>query len=186
MKRYTFILLIVCLFVLAGCSSLKRKLPTNNKGRYMVIVGKNRSKCENETVNFRGQVFDVVTIRGHVFDLKTRKPLQYAVAEAGCFKFLTTADGEYSFKTRNLEGKSFQIDLAAMYYHTIETDFIDIHNKKEIIIDFYLAEDTRSFPDWREHPICASKVWFRVYKKYVILFFKLYRNLSEMGGFFIF
>lgn len=147
MNKYTIILLFVCLFIFAGCSSLKRKLPTNNKGRYMVTVDKNRSKGKNETVNFRGQVFDVVTIRGHVFDLKTRKPLRYAVAKEGCFKFITTADGEYSFKTRNLEGKSFQMELAAMYYHTIETDFIDIYNKKEIIIDFYLAEDTRSFPD---------------------------------------
>jgi hypothetical protein len=147
MKKYTVILLTVCFFVLAGCSSFKRKLPTNNKGRYMVTVGKDRSKGENETINFRGQVFDVVTIRGHVFDLKTRKPLRYAVASTGCFKFITTADGEYSFKTRNLEGKSFQMNLAAMYYHTIETEFINIYNKKEIIIDFYLAEDTRSYPD---------------------------------------
>jgi len=146
MKKYKFIIL-ACLFILIGCSSFKRKLPTHNKGRYMVTVGKKRSIGENNTVSFRGQVFDVVTIRGHVFDLKTHKPLRYAVAKAGCFNFITTADGEYSFKTRNLEGKSFQMNLAAMYYHTIETDFIDIYNKKEIIIDFYLAEDTRSFPD---------------------------------------
>ncbi|SHM49584.1 carboxypeptidase-like regulatory domain-containing protein [Flavobacterium chilense] len=146
-KSKSTLLIIICISIMSSCSSFRRKLGTNNKGRYIVTVGKNRSKGENETFNFRGQVFDVVTIRGHVFDLKTRKPLRYAVATAGCFKFITTDNGEYSFKTRNIEGKSFQMDLAAMYYHTIETDFIDIYNKKEIIIDFYLAEDSRSFPD---------------------------------------
>ncbi|SHM49550.1 hypothetical protein [Flavobacterium chilense] len=93
MKKYKFILVTTCLFILAGCSSFKRKFPTYNKGAYTVTLGQYESKSED----------DMVTIRGHVFDMKTGKSLHYAVASAGCFKFLTTDEGEYSFKTRNLK-----------------------------------------------------------------------------------
>ncbi|MNQ57116.1 hypothetical protein D3C85_712610 [compost metagenome] len=147
MKKYTFILLIVCLFVSAGCSSLKRKLSTNNKGRYTVTLGKYKSKNENQTVTLGGQVFDVVTIRGHVFDVKTGKPLSNATVIEGCFKFQTTSEGEYSFKTRNLNNNSFYMEAIVYPYRPVDTDIIDIYNRKEVIIDFYLAIDDRPMFD---------------------------------------
>lgn len=138
MKKYKSILLIIgCALIFVGCSTFKRKFRTNNKGIYTVTFGQHESKSEDETV----------TIRGHVYDMKTGKPLQFAVASAGCFKFLTTIEGEYSFRTRNLKSKSFNMALSAFPYHAVETDFIDIYNRKEIIIDFYLDTDERPMFD---------------------------------------
>ncbi|MNF88046.1 hypothetical protein D3C84_705290 [compost metagenome] len=36
--------------------------------------------------------------------------------------------------------------MAVVYpYRAVETDYVDIYNRKEIIIDFYLALDERPF-----------------------------------------
>lgn len=32
-------------------------------------------------------------------------------------------------------------------YLAVETDFVDIYNRKEVIVDFYLIQDLRPFPD---------------------------------------
>ncbi|MFD2941510.1 hypothetical protein [Flavobacterium notoginsengisoli] len=134
MKKYKFIIVISCLFILAGCSCIKRKMmPTNNKGGYIVKLGKHEIKTENESV----------TVRGHVYDVKTNKPLNNATLITGCFKFQTTSEGEYSFRTRNLKGDAFFM-IAVVYPHrAVETDYVDIYNRKEVIIDFYLAMDER-------------------------------------------
>ena len=148
MKKYKIILrMIVFFFVLAGCSSSKRKLPTGNKGRYTVTLGKYKSKNENQTITLEGQVFDVVTIRGQVFDIQTGKPLSNATVIEGCFKFQTTSKGEYSFKTRNLEGNSLYMEAIVYPYRVVETDVINIYNRKEVIINFYLAMDDRPTGD---------------------------------------
>ncbi|SHM49666.1 hypothetical protein SAMN05444484_106233 [Flavobacterium chilense] len=146
MKKYKLIIL-VCLIILVGCSSLKNKLPTSNKGRYTVMLGKYKSKSENQTVTLGEQVFDVVTIRGHVFDVKTGKPLSNATVIEGCFKFQTTSEGEYSFKTRNLKDNSFYMEAIVYPYRPVDTDIINIYNRKEVIIDFYLAIDDRPMFD---------------------------------------
>jgi hypothetical protein len=39
----------------------------------------------------------------------------------------------------------FFIEVISVGYRTIETDCIDIYNKNEVKIDFYLAEDDRPF-----------------------------------------
>lgn len=134
MKKYKFMLVITCLFILVGCSSVTGQLlPTNNKGGYKVILGEQEIKTEDESV----------TIRGHVYDVKTGKALSDATLLTGCFKFQTTTDGEYSFRTRNLKGDAFFMMAVVYPYRAVETDYVDIYNRKEVIIDFYLALDER-------------------------------------------
>jgi len=138
MKKYKSISLLFALFILAGCYSVTAQfLPHNNKGLYTVTIGKSEAK----------NLDDSVTIRGHVFDLKTGRPLKDALVIDGCFKFQTTSDGEYSFRTKNLEHKSFYLEVAAFPYLKLETDYIDLSNKKEVIIDIYLDTDHKSYAD---------------------------------------
>jgi len=145
MKKYRFVVLVfACLFLMTGCSVAQTKLlPTNNKGGYTVAIGKGQLVNKPETVDFLIKDGTSVTIRGHVFDVKTKKPLSNVQLTDGCYKFFTTEKGEYSFRTRNLEGNSFYLQAVVYPYLAIETDYIDIYNKKEVIVDFYLMMDQR-------------------------------------------
>ncbi|MRX37940.1 hypothetical protein GJU43_01505 [Flavobacterium sp. LC2016-23] len=115
MEKYKFIVLVfVCMFFMMGYSFTQTKLiPTNNKGGYTVTFGEGQIKDKQETVNFLIRDGKSVTIKGHVYDVKTSEPLSNAVI-VGCFKFLTTDEGEYSFRTRNLEGDWFYMEVAAI------------------------------------------------------------------------
>jgi hypothetical protein len=148
MKKYkSIVLILVCLFM-SGCSVAQTKLtPTNNKGGYTVAIGKGQSGSKPETVDFLIKDGTSVTIRGHVFDVKTRKPLSNVQLTDGCFKFFTTEQGEYSFRTRNLQGNSFYLQAVVYPYLAVETDYIDIYNKKEVIVNFYLMIDQRPLFD---------------------------------------
>ena len=124
---------------MGGCSSIKNELiPTANKGGYKVNVIRVKSKINS----------DEVTIKGIVFDVKTGKPISPPVLlTVGCLKIQTSSQGEYSFKTQNSKDNYFFIEVISIGYRTIETDFIDIYNKNEVKIDFYLAEDDRPLID---------------------------------------
>jgi hypothetical protein len=138
MKKYKFILALITLFIIAGCYSVTGQLlPSSNKGRYSVTLGESEIKSEDKTV----------TIRGHVFDIKTGKPLNDATVIAGCFKFQTTPQGEYSFRTTNINGPYFYMEAFVYPYRPVDTDIINIYNRKEVIIDFYLAIDDRPMFD---------------------------------------
>jgi hypothetical protein len=140
MKKYIYILLLFSyLLVFCGCSSIKNELiPTANKGGYKVNVIRAKSKINS----------DEVTIKGTVFDIKTGKPINPPVLlTVGCVKIQTSSQGEYSFKTQNLKNEYFFIKVISLGYKTVETNFIDIYNKNEVKIDFYLAEDDRPFID---------------------------------------
>ncbi|TCN60528.1 hypothetical protein D0809_01375 [Flavobacterium circumlabens] len=138
MKINKFIVLMFsCFFFISGGSFAQKKLiPNNNKGGYNLVVSE--EKLKNDDAHY-------VTIRGHVYDLKTEKPLSVAKLIVGCFEFMTTDQGEYSFKTRNQEDEFFYVEVFAFLYRPVETNYINIYNKKEVIIDFYLAEDDRPF-----------------------------------------
>lgn len=125
--------------VFCGCSSIKNELiPTYNKGGYKVNAIRVKSKINS----------DEVTIKGTVFDVKTGKPISPPVLlTVGCLKIQTSSQGEYSFKTQNFKDDYFFIEVISVGYRTIETNFIDIYNKSEVKIDFYLAEDDRPFID---------------------------------------
>ncbi|WP_166920719.1 hypothetical protein [Flavobacterium poyangense] len=133
-KDRFFLTLFLCLFVLIGCVSTKEKLiSTYNSGGYTVVLSKDKLKNLEE---------DVI-IRGHVYDVKTGKPLSNVQVTSGCFKFQTTSEGEYSFRSRNLEEGFFYVEAVVYPYLAVETDYIDIYNRKEVVIDFYLAESNR-------------------------------------------
>jgi hypothetical protein len=138
-KHINNLLLFTYLLVFSGCSSIKSELiPTANKGGYKVNVIGAKSKINS----------DEVTIKGTVFDIKTGKPINPPVLlTVGCLKIQTSSQGEYSFKTQNFKDDYFFIKVISVGYKTIETDFIDIYNKNEVKIDFYLAEDDRPFID---------------------------------------
>lgn len=133
------LLLSTCLFVLYGCFSSKNKLiPTANKGGYKVTEIRAKSKRNSNEV----------TITGTVFDIKTGKSISPPVLlTSGCIKIQASSKGEYSFKTTNFKDDYFFIEVIAVGYRTIETNFINIHNRNEVKIDFYLAEDDRPFID---------------------------------------
>ena len=140
MKKYIYIILLFNnLLVFVGCASFKNKLtPTANKGGYKVNLIRTKSKINT----------DEVTIKGTVFDAKTGKPISPPVLlTVGCLKVKTSSEGEYSFKTKNFKDDYFFIQVISVGYRTIETNFIDIYNKNELKIDFYLAEDDRPLID---------------------------------------
>lgn len=149
MKKYKFIVLVsVCLFFMIAYSFAQIKLiPTNNKGGYTVAVGKGQSINKKETVEVLIRDGKSVTIRGHVFNVKTGAPLSNVQLNDGCFKFFTTQEGAYSFRTRNLEGNSFYMRAVVYPFLAVETDYINIYDKKEIIVDFYLMMDERPLID---------------------------------------
>jgi hypothetical protein len=139
MKKYNYILLFITyLFVLGGCSSIKKKLiPTYNKGGYKVNTIKAKAKINSEEV----------TISGKVFDVETGLPISPVQLTFGCSKIQASSKGEYSFKTKNFKDDYFFIEVISVGYKTIVTNFLDLTNKNEVKIDFYLAEDDRPIID---------------------------------------
>ena len=118
-----------------GCSSIKSELiPTANKGGYTVNVIKSKSKFNS----------DEVIIKGTVFDVKTGKPISPPVLlTIGCVKIQASSQGEYSYKTQNFKYDYFFIEVISIGYKSIITDYLDLTNKNEVKIDFYLAQDDR-------------------------------------------
>ncbi|MFV5687488.1 hypothetical protein ACM55M_02545 [Flavobacterium sp. ZT3R25] len=110
-------------------------IPTYNKGGYKIKIIEINSKTN--PINLK--------ITGKVFDATNGKILSNAQLVIGCFKIQNSSQGEYTFKTNNLKNDFFYIEAIFTGYKTIQTDFIDLTNKNEIQIDFYLAEDDRPF-----------------------------------------
>jgi hypothetical protein len=135
MKKHNYILLFfTCLFVLGGCSSFKKELiSTNNKGGYKVYTIKSKAKINSEDV----------TIFGEVFDVETGLPISPVQLTFGCSKIQASSKGEYSFKTKNFKDDYFFIEVISVGYKTIVTNFLDLTNKNEVKIDFYLVQDDR-------------------------------------------
>jgi hypothetical protein len=142
MIKINFILLLFsCLLALVGCSSIKDQLlPTYNNGRYTI-----------ETTNSKSDSSSMVTISGTFFDIKTKKPITNFPAltlKYGCNQAQITDQSTFSFKVDNsIRDDYFYIRAIGFMYYTIETNFIDIYNKNEIKIDFYLAEYDIPFLD---------------------------------------
>lgn len=139
MRKFNCILLLfIYLLVLGGCSSFKKGLiPTANAGGYKVEVIKKKPKINS------GEL----TIKGTVFDVKTGNPISYAILKIGCFEIYTSSLGEYSYKTKNFKYDYFFIEVNSVGYKTIVTNFLDLTNKNEVKIDFYLAEEDRPLID---------------------------------------
>lgn len=135
MKKYISLsVILTCLLVLASCSSLKKDLiPTYNAGGYKIINSKEKSiPNSNELI-----------ISGKVYDVKTGKPLNNTTLLTSCLKTQVSTKGEYAIKTENSTYSNYFIEVISFGYKTIQTNFIDLKNKKEITIDFYLTEDDR-------------------------------------------
>lgn len=128
------LILLVFVLILGGCSSIKNKLiPTANYGGYMVHVTKTKTNNSDEVI-----------IKGRVFDVETGKPISPPVIlTIGCLKIQASPQGEYSFKTKNFKYDYFFIEVVSIGYKSIITNYLDLTNKNEIIIDFYLAQDDR-------------------------------------------
>ena len=140
MKKINFIfLLFVCILAVSGCSSVKDQLlPAYNNGRYTI-----------ETTKLKSDSSSLVTISGTFFDIKTKKPITNFPAltlKYGCNQAQISDHSTFSFKVDNsIRDDYFYLRAIGFMYYTIETNFIDIYNKNEIKIDFYLAEYDRPF-----------------------------------------
>jgi hypothetical protein len=133
-KQTTISLLLTCLLVLASCSSVKNNLlPTYNTGGYKIISSKEKSTPNsNELI-----------ISGKVYDIKTGKPINNTTLLVSCLKIQVSSKGEYTIKTENSTYPYYFIEVVSLGYKTIQTNFIDLKNKNEITINFYLTEDDR-------------------------------------------
>lgn len=133
-KQTTISLLLTCLLVLASCSSVKNNLlPTYNTGGYKIINSKEKSTPNsNELI-----------ISGKVYDIKTGKPINNTTLLVSCLKIQVSSKGEYTIKTENSTYPYYFIEVVSLGYKTIQTNFIDLKNKNEITINFYLTEDDR-------------------------------------------
>ena len=60
----------------------------------------------------------------------------------GCFKVITSFDGIYSIKTKDLSS-TFYIKAQSIGYKTVETEFFKLNKEDGMRIDFYLVEDDR-------------------------------------------
>lgn len=126
-----YILLISFAFVLVGCSSIKKDLiPTNNAGGYKVLVVQKQDKINP----------DRLIIKGRVLDAKTGKPLQIAVLKIGCSTIKASIKGEYLYETTKSVYKYFFIEAICYSYKSVDAKYLDIQDKDELQIDFYLAE----------------------------------------------
>lgn len=133
MKQYNYILLFFnFLLILSGCSSFKKELiPTYNKGGYKINIIKTKTNS------------DEVIIKGKVFDLETGIPISDAQVTLGSIKTKTSSQGEYSFKTKNSTYNHYFIEVIYFSYKSILTNYLDLTDKNEIKIDFYLVPDDR-------------------------------------------
>ena len=131
--------MFVCILAVSGCSSVKDQLlPAYNNGRYTI-----------ETTKLKSDSSSLVTISGTFFDIKTKKPITNFPAltlKYGCNQAQISDQSTFSFKVDNsIRDDYFYLRAIGFMYYTIETNFIDIYNKNEIKIDFYLAEYDRPF-----------------------------------------
>jgi hypothetical protein len=133
LKHNSISLLLTCLMVLASCSVKNDLIPTSNKGGYKIINSKEKSKKN----------FNEIIISGKVYDVKTGKPLNNTTLLVSCLKIQVSSKGEYAIKTKNSTYPYYFIEVISVGYKTIQTNFIDLKNKNEIKIDFYLTEDDR-------------------------------------------
>lgn len=129
------LVLVTLLMILGGCSLVNNKLiPTANKGGYTMDVIKSKSKTNS----------DELIIKGTVFDVNTGAPVKTPVIlKVGCLKVEVSSQGNYSFTTKNFKQDYFFIEVISIGYKSIVTNFLDLTNKNELIINFYLAEDDR-------------------------------------------
>lgn len=129
------LVLVTLLMILGGCSLVNNKLiPTANKGGYTMDVIKSKSKTNS----------DELIIKGTVFDVNTGAPVKTPVIlKVGCLKVEVSSQGNYSFTTKNFKQDCFFIEVISIGYKSIVTNFLDLTNKNELIINFYLAEDDR-------------------------------------------
>ena len=137
MKKYIFFLLLFnYLMVFCGCSSIKNELiPTYNKGGYKVNIIKHKINS------------DEVIIKGKVFDVETGFPINGAILTLGCIKVQTSPQGEYFFKTENPIYDYYFIEVISVGYKTVLTNYLDLTDKNERKIDFYLIQDDRPLID---------------------------------------
>ena len=129
------LVLVTLLMILGGCSLVNNKLiPTANKGGYTMDVIKSKSKTNS----------DQLIIKGTVFDVNTGAPVKPPVIlKVGCLKVEVSSQGNYSFTTKNFKQDYFFIEVISIGNKSIVTNFLDLTNKNELIINFYLAEDDR-------------------------------------------
>ena len=134
-KNSLNLFLIALLIVLGGCSTTNNKLiPTANKGGYTIDVVKSKSKTNSDEVIIKGTIFDVIT----------GAPVETPVTlKVGCLKVQVSSKGNYSFTTKNFKNDYFFIEVISIGYKSVVTNFLDLKNKNELIINFYLAEDDR-------------------------------------------
>ncbi len=134
-KNSLNLILVVMLVVLGGCSTITNKLiPTANKGGYTINVIKSKPKIR----------LNEVTVKGTVFDVETGNPIKSPVIlKVGCLTIQVSSQGNYSFKTKNIKDDYFFIEVISIGYKSIVTNFLDLTDKNEIKIDFYLVEDDR-------------------------------------------
>lgn len=133
--RKNKIVLMLLIILTAGCASTsKHLLPTNNKGGYLINYYQNRLKDKS----------DFLYISGKVLDVKTSKPISDVQLILGCYKTITSENGEFHFSINNVpNNNSIFIETNFIGYKSILTDFINTTNTNEIQINFYLEEDTR-------------------------------------------
>lgn len=132
-------ILILLILIIVGCATEKSQLlPTNNKGGYLINYIQNRSKVKS----------DFVFVSGKILDVKTKKPLSDVKLVLGCYKTTSSDNGEFSFKISAIPSAipTF-IETNSIGYKTILTDSINTSNMKEIVINFYLEEDSRPLGD---------------------------------------
>jgi hypothetical protein len=131
--------LIILFLILVGCASGKKQLlPTNNKGGYFIKEQKTTSK----------EASNVLKISGRVYDVKTGNPISNAQLILGCYKTITSDNGEFLFKISTIHNviPTF-IETNFIGYKSIMTDIINTSNTNRIQIDFYLEEDSRPLGD---------------------------------------
>jgi hypothetical protein len=136
MKK-TKIVLMLLIILTAGCASTsKQLLPTNNKGGYSIKYNRSKDKL------------DFLYISGKVLDVKTSKPLSDVRLLLGCYKTITSDNGEFLFKISTIHNviPTF-IETNFIGYKSIMTDIINTTNTNRIQIDFYLEEDSRPLGD---------------------------------------
>ena len=134
-KNSLNLILVAMLVVLGGCSTINNKLiPTANKGGYTINVIKSKPKIR----------LNEVTVKGTVFDVETGNSIKSPVIlKVGCLTIQVSSQGNYSFKTKNIKDDYFFIEVISIGYKSIVTNFLDLTDKNELKIDFYLAEDDR-------------------------------------------
>lgn len=98
-----------------------------------------------KTIKFDNKNTDL-QITGKVYDIKNNEPLSNVRLSIGCIKIQNSSNGEYSFVIKsNLKDNLLFIEAISIGYKTIQTSLINIVDKNEINIDFYLSEDDRPF-----------------------------------------